>query len=245
MIFAEGVLLFVQIPDKDDKRHRLYKTLRIIGLVLLIICIFLAGKRTASVVSIVAPIAVYYFSQTRPEKKLTIILLAILGILIAYFALTFFYDFFANSMGIGRLVASFSGENSFEDVSSGRDWRWEYALQLYNSKPILGTGVNYIENSGNLAVHNFYLQVLAEQGLVGLIVFVTPLFATFISSINVLKTTKKRHEKRSVLFALFCFIAVSLCLITENSDIFMMPIFFIAISMIISGRMSIMRQNLM
>ena len=233
MIFAEGILLYIHIPDCDHKHYGLYRSLKILALILLIICVFLTGKRMASLVAVIAPFAAYYFSQPNSQNRVKILLFGVLGAILAYLVYTIFFDFFSESMGIGRLMGTLSDRGS--DINAERSWRWKDAIVFYHRSPIFGCGVNYIENSGRLAVHNYYLQILAEQGLVGLFAFIVPLVSTLLSCTSSIKRTKNDDDKKSLTYALFCILTIMLCMITENGDIFMIPILFMAISMVISG----------
>lgn len=240
MIFAEGVLLFMYTPDNGYKWSDFKKHLRIVGLVLLFVCIFLTGKRAASVVAVITPFIVYYIKSDK-TKKFEVILLGMLGVIFAYILVLSFYGFLAESIGVGRLFETFSQGNG-EDVNYTRDWRWEYAIKLFSQSPVFGNGVNCIEMSGHESVHNFYLQILAEQGVLGLLLFVVPMFFTLKTCIEKIRTVKTVIDKKALTCALFFFITVALHIIMENGDIFAMPIFFIAIAMVVSNRNNIGRK---
>src|SRR5438876_9431686 len=52
---------------------------------------------------------------------------------------------------------------------------WEDAVHVFNEDPILGTGFNTYAYMGRVGgytdTHNYYLKILIETGLVGLLIF--------------------------------------------------------------------------
>lgn len=86
---------------------------------------------------------------------------------------------------IGEAVRTVSGFLEGEDVSSGRNNLWRWALELFYRHPWTGIGWGDYRTTvvGNatlrdeLDVHNIYLQLLCENGLFGFSIFV----AAFVS----------------------------------------------------------------
>ncbi|MFN3330485.1 MAG: O-antigen ligase family protein, partial [Pyrinomonadaceae bacterium] len=87
---------------------------------------------------------------------------------------------FATTIFLGKdeFLARGIGLTSQEDISSGRFHFWSVALQIFKDYPILGTGLDsyatvfpqYDTWSGKFRVervHNDYLQILADAGLLG------------------------------------------------------------------------------
>ena len=92
------------------------------------------------------------------------------------------------SMTFTRLVAMFSDE-----TVGGRQGLYEHALYLFGQSPILGSGwgsyqVSFASTAlgamyaslgfTSMSAHNVYLQLLAETGVVGLVMFIVPAIAT-------------------------------------------------------------------
>lgn len=67
------------------------------------------------------------------------------------------------------------------DVTSGRDFRIEYAIDLFRAKPVFGNGSSYtlalkratedIETYSLYSPHNFYILILSDYGVFGLMLF--------------------------------------------------------------------------
>lgn len=87
---------------------------------------------------------------------------------------------------VGEAVRTVSGFLEGEDVSSGRNNLWRWAIELFRRHPWTGIGWGDYRTTvvGNatlrdeLDVHNIYLQLLCENGLLGFSVFVA-VFASF------------------------------------------------------------------
>lgn len=66
----------------------------------------------------------------------------------------------------------FSIEKEVSGSGSGRFYLWKTALDMWLSSPIIGNGLYaYYESHG--AAHNTYLQLLAETGLIGTLLFLS------------------------------------------------------------------------
>jgi O-antigen ligase len=72
--------------------------------------------------------------------------------------------------GEGKDVISV-GDTEIETV--GRRELWEKALRFFYNNPILGTGFNTYHLMTGRDTHNVYLKTMAEQGLVGLLIYLT------------------------------------------------------------------------
>lgn len=81
---------------------------------------------------------------------------------------------------VDRLSAFFTA-NTLEESTTGRTILWDRAIQLWNDSPIFGSGwgsyryywVDGYQGVSN-AAHNVFLQLLAEVGVFGLVVFLIP-----------------------------------------------------------------------
>lgn len=69
------------------------------------------------------------------------------------------------------------------DVGNGRDELYMQALLLIRQKPILGYGVGYFESISGGYVHQIFLQLMCEVGILGMFIFLIPLFINIRQSI--------------------------------------------------------------
>jgi len=93
------------------------------------------------------------------------------------------------------------------DYSSvnGRIMLWDYALDMFYEKPVLGMGLgsyniyNYAQGTGQLQfAHNQYLQFLAETGLIGcavlLIIFICCVRLSFLAVKNAIISQHPKNK---------------------------------------------------
>ncbi len=130
------------------------------------------------------------------------------GAYIAFFAAVLFVGIFKQRLLLvgmlvfGLLWASVVPEAVRDRVGIGggldhssetRVTLWEDALTLAGANIILGTGFNtyaYLGRVGNYKdTHNMYVKVLVETGIVGLLLFLTILFLTFLFGMRLTRTS--------------------------------------------------------
>lgn len=89
------------------------------------------------------------------------------------------------------------------DISNGRFELWTLAMEKFYLKPIFGYGIKNIYSDIGLDVHNIYIQILAETGLVGFLVFMCAIFYTFYKSSKILNYVVKTNssDKPLIIFA--------------------------------------------
>jgi len=108
-------------------------------------------------------------------------------IVMAGLFLAFFYPLLINGRHVTLITDSIDVSGMNNMGGSGRIVFWNDALRIIGDHPILGTGLNTytkvirqtVEANQNY-VHNCYLQVMAELGIVGLVALVGVFVAVFI-----------------------------------------------------------------
>ena len=110
-----------------------------------------------------------YFGNknTSLSKSTLFIILTILSIIFIYALAPMFTD------NIGRMT-NFEGE-----ADNGRFGLWTYSIDIWKNNILFGEGYGAVFLSGNHASHSLYFQVLAETGLLGLILLVSILYFLF------------------------------------------------------------------
>ena len=83
---------------------------------------------------------------------------------------------------VGNMVNRFVNADGGE-LSNGRIWFWEFALEKFRQSPVFGIGWggfkhyyhmrigDYSSTGTTVDAHNVYLQILCEMGIVGFVVF--------------------------------------------------------------------------
>lgn len=145
-------------------------------------------------------------TKTTLPKRLRNIIVALFAAIIVIIAIAFI----AHSGYANRLVfflkninikAILQGKDTV-DISSGRLKLWEKAFQLFKENPIFGIGwgrfsdhiqvYNSIINEQLANVHNNYLQLLCEIGIVGFLLVIAPMLVLFRMTI------KTSHKLKSL-----------------------------------------------
>lgn len=188
---AYFLLICLSITLAFKKNQSFFKKSWVTNFIIIIflLAIFLTGKRMASVISVLLILACVFFSRkTNLSRK---ILLFVVLIIVGYFLLQYFIantDQFSDSAFLKRFAGSIEKASAGDDISSGRDKLYERAWALWSSEPILGIGANNFSKISGMgtSVHNTYLQVLCEEGLLLFPLFIIPLVMVFCRTIKLL-----------------------------------------------------------
>lgn len=119
-------------------------------------------------------------------------------------------DIFIDVPVVNRFAKSYIGSQMGEDISTGRFDLYEIAYKAFSQSPIFGIGAGLFKEVTHAYtdVHNAYLQVLCEQGIIGLILFIFPLLNILIDSIQQLRIASIRvmpYIECSVYLQIFIF----------------------------------------
>ena len=153
------------------------------------------SNRKSEILMVIVVVILSFFAKysftTRKNKrnriKILLVLTLIVTVLVIWLAsmgyLNRYIFFFRN------IISNLSGSGRQIDVSSGRLELWAKAFELFKEHPIFGIGwgrfVDHVDmyNYGKDAlinnVHNNYLQLLCEVGIIGAIAILTPMFYIF------------------------------------------------------------------
>lgn len=171
---------------------------------LFIIAVFLTGKRMPSILAIILLIVSFYLNTQSSTKKvlITVILITIICLGYNYFVVNL--DAFSDSIFLKRFVSSYEDINVGGDISSGRTELYDKAWEYFYDNPILGIGAgNYAKISGmDTSVHNVYLQVLCEEGVVGLIFYIIPLIVIFLKTWRLHSNSQSKRSIHLLSFSL-------------------------------------------
>lgn len=192
---------------------------------LFLVALLLTTKRTPLLTCLFAMVLTEFFLA--PKGKAT----TLFKVLAIVFALSILIITFGDQIPMlsnvmERLSMIFSA-GTLEESTTGRTVLWERAIQMWNENPVLGSGwgtYRYYWTNGyqgiSTAAHNVFLQLLAEVGVVGLIVFLIPslqvLFGLTKSVLHLNREGGRRYDfiDAAVLFAflfqvhffIYCFV---------------------------------------
>lgn len=198
------------LASNNEKKARYF-----VASVVVFIALLLTTKRAHLLFGICCCVALYLLLHSGDLSKRLLYVIFGLFILIVLF-------FLASMLvpELARVVTRFEGLVG-DDSFGGRSSYYEICLGLYHDRPLSGFGWNaftetlyssgildlrrlYAAGNLNQNAHNVFLQLLAEEGIVGLTLFLSASFAVLVKSILVLrKLIKKTPECESEMPVLF------------------------------------------
>ena len=178
LVVAFSMLIF----DFLNKKKSLLVISELFIIALAILLTASRGNFVSLLVCIIGNIV--FFLKNRDiglTRKAIILAISVLGLIL-------FYRLASNNFNLffERMTTFTSGG----DISNGRFELWNQAIQLWSEYPIWGNGFESLGRRGGLGVHNTYIQLLCDSGLIG--------FSLFISFLYLL--LKKSFLKDSKLF---------------------------------------------
>lgn len=169
----------------------------------LLLTLLLIGKRGHALFFIISFYIMIIFNEKSSKKRIKNIFKWTL-ILLTSFILTLIFIPQTNTL-LQRLAQS-SG-----DITTGRTDLYEIAVEMFKKEPIIGNGYGSFARMMNFkfaGVHNDYLQILSEGGIVGLILMLGFNLSCYIYSIKAIKITNYEniYAKMSFMFQTFILI---------------------------------------
>ena len=167
------------------KKHNLFQ------LIFLVSAVLLTGKRSQLLATICAFLVVYYFynSDQKANRIFKLIAIAIVSIIVFLIAAQFVPQ-------LATFINRFQETAEMGDVSLGRFDRFLTSYNVFLENPILGIGWNgssyyFRELDGIfINVHNIYIQLLMETGIVGSIAYYLFFVSTLIISVKIVSKIK-------------------------------------------------------
>lgn len=137
--------------------------------------------------------------------------------------------FFGGDKGAADISIAEIQEGNLSDHinSSGRDAMWTFLMnRFYNNNPIAGCGLgtvkHFMSSSDNIhreyfmLVHNDYLQLLCETGIIGISLYALFAVQMFCVPLSAIKKPHKKFTRLSAIIALASFVSVSLFMYFTN-----------------------------
>lgn len=157
------------------KKHR---KIYLVGCVISFLLIVTTGKRSALLLSIAAVLCALVILR---DKKISAnkllktcgMVVLIVAVVIFAFSRTTIFDTIRNKMELLLLA---------DNLSNGRIDLWNIAWKSFLEHPVLGIGLKSIHAQTGVDVHNTYIQILTETGIVGFLLFVLALVRLIVSA---------------------------------------------------------------
>lgn len=206
----------------DKGKYKNYKA--IIWLILL----FITGKKAQPVFALIAVFMVSYLQSKNIKKHMKAIFGLVLFTVIIYIS----YPIWSKMSSLERIVSFVEGFGQGQDINglmSGRIVIYTRAIELWSNNRFIGIGWENFRNLGayggseyttwfkGFDVHNCYLQILCESGIIGLCLFTVLFSITIYGLIIILRKVNFEEVKfSSAYFFFFWLLAFSEpCLYTD------------------------------
>lgn len=181
-----AVLLF-------NTEHKV-KKIDFVWLLFLLVGMLICGKRGQTIAVLFSIFVCYYFYNCNKKKGrfMKLILVLIISIIAIYIISLFFPE-------VLTIVMRFQEQSVKGDISTGRFTMWKSAYALFLQKPWIGHGWRSfkftIYSIDNYDVHNVFLQLLEEVGIIGSIPFYIFILINFIKAVQLMIKIRKTDEK--------------------------------------------------
>ena len=196
--------------------------------------LLLTGKR-GQLIILIASYLIIWILQSRDIKKalITIVTIAFL-IIILYFTGLYLYTNNKVPTNLQRIFKLIYLNNG-TDKTSGRLILWSMAMRLFHKNPIIGIGwlhfpeYNFSSADPHAEVHNTYLQVLCETGIVGFISYVLMMIKSVLSTLKEYFTIKRFSGKVdfSITACLLYMVYFLIFAMIENAMVHVEPLFML------------------
>lgn len=158
---------------------------------ILSLALIVEGKRSL-VLFLLAAVFIVYISKGKQTQKINRIAMIIVAVAILYVILREVSFAFSNIKFFEKIAytISYLEEGNIDGLlfQSGRSWIYELAKSLYSGNSLTGIGwANFSKSYSSIyghatSVHNIYLQLLCETGIIGLISFLIGAITSLIIS---------------------------------------------------------------
>lgn len=216
------------------------KVLNICELLFLYFAVILTAKRSLIMVLPFVILCVFIMIAFKGKGIFKKILLLMIPL-----AIPILYYFY-----IGEVVERLLNKGGTTVDMSNRDWFWNIAFEMFNSKPIFGHGINTYDNFYNIyksqsgyvyyaGAHNSYLQFFAELGFVGGTIYIISILTSLYITFRVFtKSIRNGNTKEQILITASITMQVICIFFAMSENTFYQPqqlfIYFLFVSIAIN-----------
>jgi len=245
-----GIILLSYNYIKNTKM----RFILLVNIPILLIALFMGGKRAHLIFMIIAFLVTYIFSKGNKKLIVRMLKAVLLIFMLVLFAILSMIIIDKDEGPFINLLTKFNDTiESFlagEDITSGRIHLYDYALQYFLDNPFIGIGwrefkevsVGVINMNKGSHPHNIYIQLLTELGIPGFILFIIPTIYILVITFKLLLNYNNTFEgcmkwKFYIQFSLYIQIFFLLYGITGNllTDHLYLYMYMFAVAIILSA----------
>lgn len=172
--FVPGVLIGFLIILSRNYFNRKTRLLALFVLICSLGVILFKTVTRGAILSVLVGFYLLILLKSKTELRKIIILCSLLFIPIFVYIVPSIIDSLGHT-SVGALNKLLIMLEDGGDVSNGRNQLYNSAIQLFYNNPIIGNGVGLFEDINNTYVHQIFLEMLCEVGILGSCVFLYPL----------------------------------------------------------------------
>ena len=196
IVIGLGIYIFDILKKKNGKSDLNYKISKYIKIALLFTALFISGKR-ATLIFFLLSIFIIQFIKSKDPLKILKYLITCSGIVFLIYAT---FPIWSKINYLSRIVEllNFIKDKNIIGITNGRNLIYKNAIDLWNNNIIFGIGwgnFKYLVNRSlwysGYDVHNCFLQILCETGLIGAIIYC---FITILSFTRMIKCVRKYRD---------------------------------------------------
>ena len=204
MILGIGIMFYIQevilIKSEKEKSFKSYKLfiINLLASLIVLYALILSSKRAPFLAAFIAICTTYIIFKRKNVAKRMIILFAVIVVMIIIFV--------SLAQVIPGLTTIIDKTEALEEtdagVWNGRLDLWLLSIKMFLQNPIIGLGYgsykDYASKNGAIttSAHNYYLQVMSELGIIGLILYIIVFAGSIILAIKTLRLFTQTGEKR-------------------------------------------------
>ncbi len=239
--FALIFIICMFISENFDKKYRWIS-------LFLVFNIFISGSRKAIIVSAIGSALIIIFKGNFRNvltklKRVCFIVIIAMCILVVIVRVPFLYNMLGKNLilavkSIGQSAEEIALNEVIDHSAHGRAVLRENAFEQFLLHPFIGLGYYCFQfhNTYGLYAHNNYLELLADLGIIGFILYYYYYASCFVYAIK--NRNKHKINKFTVLFLTFlaCQIIIEYSHITFFRTYALIPLFVVTISMFYESR---------
>lgn len=202
MMLANAIICFFSFTIIKIKNKR-FSIVSTIFLILSIIAMVLTGKRAHLLFSIVAiAVGTLLFLSKDKNKGIKYVSLILILVIVGTIVLN-------TSERLQNVLARFENMSEDGNITSRFEF-WGKAIELFKENKLTGIGWMhfYYEGGFDQAVHNSYIQILCEAGLIGVIIFFPLFIYNFVINMKIfliVAKNKKNISRTTLMMTCFSF----------------------------------------